>query len=474
MNMNTPETTKTNETYLGQDAITSYLRERKGKPSYHGFLTQYRDVIVKTSFSSSFWGDLDNSWATNFLREMGKLNLNKEILDSLKAKVSTERLQRKKDLQTFWQGVIEEYEKENVKPSSKKCRQSIITLICLVEGSTRLANAFPIDINREQLVGHLKKLIKKENDFINVNANKLRLWKVKIHDDDDEQLSNLLLLDKDELLPTRKISEYFPSSPLQRHINIIVKLPHSALRLEEVLSYPPPHIGYSPYGTTSKTTTRAGGKPPRKVMLWENFFDNVNAYSFDELDRERKFKEPMFVNDFIVTEEEVVRQALNVNIFLVLNRLFSDYKFSMRKVYASGKPDYSCYYQEKLLILVIETKRIHILEGIKDGQKLSDFCKTNAKARDVVQQLYNYMSENELQFGVLSTYDKHWFVKRDYQDIYISESLSLDSSSPPVLKAYAYIALQAKENPYSLHPNRIKVQIITEADTRSSKGGVPN
>ncbi|UZO05633.1 uncharacterized protein OCT59_025977 [Rhizophagus irregularis] len=367
MNMNTPETTKTNETYLGQDAITSYLRERKGKPSYHGFLTQYRDVIVKTSFSSSFWGDLDNSWATNFLREMGKLNLNKEILDSLKAKVSTERLQRKKDLQTFWQGVIEEYEKENVKPSSKKCRQSIITLICLVEGSTRLANAFPIDINREQL----------------------------------------------------------------RHINIIVKLPHSALRLEEVLSYPPPHIGYSPYGTTSKTTTRAGGKPPRKVMLWENFFDNVNAYSFDELDRERKFKEPMFVNDFIVTEEEVVRQALNVNIFLVLNRLFSDYKFSMRKVYASGKPDYSCYYQEKLLILVIETKRIHILEGIKDGQKLSDFCKTNAKARDVVQQLYNYMSENELQFGVLSTYDKHWFVKRDYQDIYISESLSLDSSSPP-------------------------------------------
>ncbi|PKC00174.1 hypothetical protein RhiirA5_382641 [Rhizophagus irregularis] len=201
-------------------------------------------------------------------------------------------------------------------------------------------------------------------------------------------------------------------------------------------------------------------------MLWENFFDNVNAYSFDELDRERKFKEPMFVNDFIVTEEEVVRQALNVNIFLVLNRLFPDYKFSMRKVYASGKPDYSCYYQEKLLILVIETKRIHILEGIKDGQKLSDFCKTNAKARDVVQQLYNYMSENELQFGVLSTYDKHWFVKRDYQDIYISESLSLDSSSHPVLKAYAYIALQAKENPYSLHPNRIKVQVKDAKQSR--------
>ncbi|RGB35074.1 hypothetical protein C1646_759790 [Rhizophagus diaphanus] len=193
---------------------------RKDKSSYNGFLTQCHNVIVKTSFSNSFWGDLDNFWATNFIQDIEKLNLDQEILDLLKAK----------------------------------------------------------------------------------------------------------------------------------------------------LSYLPSHISYSLYGTTSKTTTR------------------------------------------------------------------------------------------------------------------------NAKARDVVQQLYNYMSENELQSGVLSTYDRHWFIKRDYQDIYISESLSLDTSFSPVLKAYTYIALQAKENPYSLHLNKVKVQlfdennklkswkqITTEADsTRSSKDVVPN
>ena len=36
-----------------------------------------------------------------------------------------------------------------------------ITLLCLVKGNT-LANAFPVDINKDQLVGHLKKAIKAE------------------------------------------------------------------------------------------------------------------------------------------------------------------------------------------------------------------------------------------------------------------------------------------------------------------------
>jgi hypothetical protein len=49
------------------------------------------------------------------------------------------------------------------------------------------------------------------------------------------------------------------------------------------------------------------------------FFNNINEYSFDKL--EQKFKKPLFVNDLIVTEEEVVHQAFNFNICLVLNRL---------------------------------------------------------------------------------------------------------------------------------------------------------
>src|SRR4051812_37285893 len=105
-----------------------------------------------------------------------------------------------------------------------------ITLLCLVKGNT-LANAFPVDINKDQLVGHLKKVIKaeKQNDFAGIDADKLKLWKVTIPGDQDDQLRNLILQDSDELLAIRKISKYFPDSPLEEHIHVIVKLPRKCL-----------------------------------------------------------------------------------------------------------------------------------------------------------------------------------------------------------------------------------------------------
>src|SRR3954451_6739674 len=92
-----------------------------------------------------------------------------------------------------------------------------ITLLCLVKGNT-LANAFPVDINKDQLVGHLKKVIKaeKQNDFAGIDADKLKLWKVTIPGDQDDQLRNLILQDSDELLAIRKISKYL--NTFQTHL----------------------------------------------------------------------------------------------------------------------------------------------------------------------------------------------------------------------------------------------------------------
>src|SRR5947199_1915933 len=105
-----------------------------------------------------------------------------------------------------------------------------ITLLCLVKGNTT-ANAFPVDINKDQLVGHLKEAIKakKHKTFHGVEADELKLWKVSIPGDQDDQLRNLILQDSDELLAIRKISKYFPDSPPEEHIHVIVKLPRKCL-----------------------------------------------------------------------------------------------------------------------------------------------------------------------------------------------------------------------------------------------------
>ncbi|PKY26783.1 hypothetical protein RhiirB3_389813 [Rhizophagus irregularis] len=55
------------------------------------------------------------------------------------------------------------------------------------------------------------------------------------------------------------------------------------LSLEEALSLIPPPIIYSPGCTTSKAITKANGSPPTRVLLWEDFFGEVNVKEISEI-----------------------------------------------------------------------------------------------------------------------------------------------------------------------------------------------
>src|SRR6266480_1229243 len=105
-----------------------------------------------------------------------------------------------------------------------------ITLLCLVKGN-KTASAFAVDIDREKLVSHLKEAIKESQKpfFDSIPTKDIKLWNVKIPDDQDDLLSNLTLNDGDELLAIKKISKYFPDSPPEEHIHVIVKLPRKCL-----------------------------------------------------------------------------------------------------------------------------------------------------------------------------------------------------------------------------------------------------
>ncbi|UZO29430.1 uncharacterized protein OCT59_022906 [Rhizophagus irregularis] len=72
----------------------------------------------------------------------------------------------------------------------------------------------------------------------------------------------------------------------------------------------------------------------------------------------------------------------------------------------------------------MEAKRKHVLENI-GNKHFPNFIRRVLKGKDVVQQIYNYMEGNKLRY---------------------------ESESSPVLKAYAYLTRQVKENPKSPKP----------------------
>ena len=110
-----------------------------------------------------------------------------------------------------------------------------ITLLCLVKGNT-LVNAFPVEIKKDQLVGHLKKVIRKEIDVPeNIKAKDLKLWKVEIPGDHFDPLSNISLQDNDELLAIKEVGDYWSEKPPKRHIHVLVEPPVTTATSDEVL-----------------------------------------------------------------------------------------------------------------------------------------------------------------------------------------------------------------------------------------------
>ncbi|RGB22059.1 hypothetical protein C1646_731291, partial [Rhizophagus diaphanus] len=100
-------------------------------------------------------------------------------------------------------------------------------------------------------------------------------------------------------------------------------------------------------------------------------------------------------------------------------------------------------------------------------ETFSKFYQTS-KGKDIVQQIYNYMGEYELRYGILTTYDNYWFLCREHMKLWISKILLLQSESPPVLKAYAYLTQQVKEN-----PNSPKPQASSTFSNQQSSSNVP-
>ncbi|CAG8833768.1 26285_t:CDS:2, partial [Racocetra persica] len=177
---------------------------------------------------------------------------------------------------------------------------------------------------------------------------------------------------------------------------------------------------YSSFACSSSSTTSANGKLPEEVHLWEDFLEKSDGHIFDK--GQFIFQKPEFYYNRVLFNESNVCEAVNANINTVLNDLMEGYDFSTRKPRV-GQPDFTCYHNDDLITLV-EVKRMHVFEKMGE-QTLSEFYKTSEKAKMVVRQTYGYMTESP-------------------EVLYISKTLSLQSKAPPVLKAYAYLALQAK------------------------------
>ena len=104
-----------------------------------------------------------------------------------------------------------------------------LSLFCLVDGEPTF-NAFPVGIEVSKTIGDLKELIKtkKSNQFSDVDADQLTLWRVSIPVVVANKHKPIALNEFEsatELDPTDDLSDVFEETPPKKTIHVIVQRP---------------------------------------------------------------------------------------------------------------------------------------------------------------------------------------------------------------------------------------------------------
>ncbi|GES84690.1 kinase-like domain-containing protein [Rhizophagus clarus] len=140
-----------------------------------------------------------------------------------------------------------------------------------------------------------------------------------------------------------------------------------------------------------------------------------------------KFKRSAFIDYAPLVNEEAARSIFDSNICQALNKLLG--------------PDY-----------VIERKSDYIVDAILSNVGVPHDSEHVCSGKDkVIRQIFTYMSEPWCKYGIISTYEKHWFLYRPR-----GTPSKLLISDPTVLEAYAYMIMQLCKDYYFIRSSSTK------------------
>ena len=221
---------------------------------------------------------------------------------------------------------------------------------------------------------------------------------------------------------------------------------------QDVLSLIPPDIIYSlpPGKKLSSAITYSGcQRAPAEVMAWTEFVSLVNSYAPSEA---RQFSQQHFIfQSFHVSNKAGIEHALRSNVCQKLEMLVGgtfEYPSAIRNII--GKPDL-IFHCQGTLHLVIEVKTKGVLPRVDDlAEKFNEDMQKCVPVQSTIrpiEQIFSYLSFNKLQYGVLTTYQQTWFLKRDRETLYISPTIDHDNEFPTLFQSYTWILNQAIEEP---------------------------
>ena len=167
---------------------------------------------------------------------------------------------------------------------------------------------------------------------------------------------------------------------------------------------------------------------------------------------------PVFVLLNECSNESEVGSVFTSNIIMNLEKFImkttqgEGLKFHLQSsIFAAGRPDYSVIKNSNTM-LFIELKTKWEVDSV---DTIQDYLNQDSRLSigNAIRQVFGYLGDGKLRYGVLSTYDRNWFLYRPPEDpgcLKFSDCIERGSSNPTLFKCLAfilYLAVQGHECP---------------------------
>ncbi|KAG0345452.1 hypothetical protein BG004_003689 [Podila humilis] len=185
---------------------------------------------------------------------------------------------------------------------------------------------------------------------------------------------------------------------------------------------------------SAATTQPPFSRMPTEVLQWTQLLTQAASRNYST-SRVFRSEDVHFNPHLILSNEESVSSALDTNDFEVLSRLLPNRIGAHSEIDVVGNPG-RIYYQyparDARLVIEIKTNRILSCDDLA------------AKFMEDIDLVTRRMALT--RYGILTTYHKTWFVKRDTGTLWISPTIHHDSTAPTLLQCYMFfIGLVDKE-----------------------------
>lgn len=159
--------------------------------------------------------------------------------------------------------------------------------------------------------------------------------------------------------------------------------------------------------------------PPRSVRHWYTFVEDARRYQV----RDYNIFPPLNVRDHTVeiVNEESLLQLMDKTILTIIRNIWDHRSVSVFKITGTPRVNWQLTNNNGRAIVCVSLKPCWALRTNNYVDAVLEYEKGETDFYNYVNNMYDYMLDLGLRYGILTTYDSTWFMRRSFEDESILE-----------------------------------------------------